>query len=463
MQTRKTILVVDDEEDIRDSLKGILKDEGFAVELATNGSEALDRVETAMPDLILLDIWMEGTEQGLDVLAGLKKKYPVLPVVMISGHGTIETAVTATKLGAYDYIEKPLSYDKILLVIENCLNYQLLAEENILLKRQAVKRFHLTGSSNVMKDLKKQIETVASTNAWVMITGENGTGKELVAHTIHRLSNRADRPMVEVNCAAIPEELIESELFGHERGSFTGADSHRRGRFDLANHGTLFLDEIGDMSLKTQSKILRILDEQRFERVGGDKTIQVDVRVIVATNKDLREEIRKGAFREDLYYRLNVIPIHVPPLRDRKEDISLLVQDFLEEFSRENNSEPKSITDETMPALLAHDWPGNVRELKNLVERLVIMSPGARIEFSSLLGGFEPITSQFTANSSFKTAPTLREARNMAEKEYISAKLAKNKGNISQTAEEIDIDRTSLHKKIKALGINEANDDTGKS
>lgn len=463
MQTRKTILVVDDEEDIRDSLKGILKDEGFAVELATNGSEALDRVETAMPDLILLDIWMEGTEQGLDVLAGLKKKYPVLPVVMISGHGTIETAVTATKLGAYDYIEKPLSYDKILLVIENCLNYQLLAEENILLKRQAVKRFHLTGRSNVMKDLKKQIETVASTNAWVMITGENGTGKELVAHTIHRLSNRADRPMVEVNCAAIPEELIESELFGHERGSFTGADSHRRGRFDLANHGTLFLDEIGDMSLKTQSKILRILDEQRFERVGGDKTIQVDVRVIVATNKDLREEIRKGTFREDLYYRLNVIPIHVPPLRDRKEDISLLVQDFLEEFSRENNSEPKSITDETMPALLAHDWPGNVRELKNLVERLVIMSPGARIEFSSLLGGFEPITSQFTANSSFKTAPTLREARNMAEKEYISAKLAKNKGNISQTAEEIDIDRTSLHKKIKALGINEANDDTGKS
>lgn len=463
MQTRKTILVVDDEEDIRDSLKGILKDEGFAVELAANGSEALDRVETAMPDLILLDIWMEGTEQGLDVLAGLKKKYPVLPVVMISGHGTIETAVTATKLGAYDYIEKPLSYDKILLVIENCLNYQLLAEENLLLKRQAAKRFHLTGSSNVMKDLKKQIETVASTNAWVMITGENGTGKELVAHTIHRLSNRADRPMVEVNCAAIPEELIESELFGHERGSFTGADSHRRGRFDLANHGTLFLDEIGDMSLKTQSKILRILDEQRFERVGGDKTIQVDVRVIVATNKDLREEIRKGTFREDLYYRLNVIPIHVPPLRDRKEDISLLVQDFLEEFSRENNSEPKRITDETMSALLAHDWPGNVRELKNLVERLVIMSPGARIEFSSLLGGFEPITSQFTASPSFKTAPTLREARNMAEKEYISAKLAKNKGNISQTAEEIDIDRTSLHKKIKALGINEANDDTGKS
>ncbi|MEE9435656.1 MAG: sigma-54 dependent transcriptional regulator [Candidatus Adiutricales bacterium] len=463
MQMTKTILVVDDEEDIRDSLKGILKDEGFAVELATNGSEALDRVETAMPDLILLDIWMEGTEQGLDVLAGLKKKYPVLPVIMISGHGTIETAVTATKLGAYDYIEKPLSYDKILLVIENCLNYHLLAEENLLLKRQAAKRFHLTGSSNVMKDLKKQIETVASTNAWVMITGENGTGKELVAHTIHRLSNRADRPMVEVNCAAIPEELIESELFGHERGSFTGADSHRRGRFDLANHGTLFLDEIGDMSLKTQSKILRILDEQRFERVGGDKTIQVDVRVIVATNKNLREEIRKGTFREDLYYRLNVIPIHVPPLRDRKEDISLLVQDFLEEFSRENNSEPKSITDETLPALLAHDWPGNVRELKNLVERLVIMSPGTRIEFSSLLGGFEPIRSQFAAHPSFKTASTLREARNMAEKEYISAKLVKNKGNISQTAEEIDIDRTSLHKKIKALGINEANDDTGKS
>ncbi|MBW2623345.1 MAG: sigma-54-dependent Fis family transcriptional regulator, partial [Deltaproteobacteria bacterium] len=373
-----------------------------------------------------------------------------------------ETAVKATKLGAYDYIEKPLSYDKILLVIENCLSYHLLAEENLLLKRQAAKRFHLTGEGRAMKDLKSQIETVAPSNAWVMITGENGTGKELVAHTIHWLSKRADRPMVEVNCAAIPEELIESELFGHERGSFTGADTHRRGRFDLAHRGTLFLDEIADMSLKTQSKILRILEEQRFERVGGDKTIQVDARVIVATNKDLREEIRKGTFREDLFYRLNVIPIHVPPLRDRKEDIPLLVRDFLEEFSRENNSEIKSITDETLQALLAHDWPGNVRELKNLVERLVIMSPGLQIESSNLFGGFEPISSQLTAGSDFRSAVTLKEARNMAEREYIAAKLAKNKGNVTQTAEEIDIDRTSLHKKIKALGMNEALDEPDK-
>jgi len=381
---------------------------------------------------------------------------------MISGHGTIETAVKATKLGAYDYVEKPLSYDKILLVIENCLNYHLIAEENLLLKRQAAKRFHLTGESSVMKPLTAQIETVAPSNAWVMITGENGTGKELVAHTIHRLSKRADRPMVEVNCAAIPEELIESELFGHERGSFTGADTHRRGRFDLANRGTLFLDEIADMSLKTQSKILRILEEQRFERVGGDKTIQVDARVIVATNKDLREEIQKGTFREDLYYRLNVIPIHVPPLRDRKEDIPLLVQDFLEEFSRENNSELKSITEATLRALLAHDWPGNVRELKNLVERLVIMSPGSEIEPSYLSGSFEPISSRFAGDPDFMTAATLKEARNMAEKEYITAKLAQNKGNVTQTAEEIDIDRTSLHKKIKALGINEAFEEADK-
>ncbi|MBW2060212.1 MAG: sigma-54-dependent Fis family transcriptional regulator [Deltaproteobacteria bacterium] len=449
----KTILVVDDEEDIRQSLEGILRDEGFNVTLATNGSEVLDRIEAVMPDLVLLDIWMEGSEQGLDVLAHLQREHPYLPVVMISGHGNIETAVKATKMGAYDYIEKPLSYDKILLVIEHCLNYHRLAEENVLLKNQAAKRFKLTGRSSAMQNLKKQIEIVAPTNAWVLITGKNGTGKELVAHTIHRLSKRADKPMVEVNCAAIPDELIESELFGHEKGAFTGAGQARRGRFDLANHGTLFLDEIGDMSLKTQSKILRILQEQKLERVGGTKTIQVDVRVIAATNKDLEEEIAQGSFREDLYYRLNVIPIHVPPLKERKEDIPILIQDFLEEFSRKNNVVSKTISQKALEALTAHDWPGNVRELKNYVERLVIMSPGAVIELVDLMPSAALPSSRPASFPDILAVPTLREAKALAEREYIQSRLTKYKGNVTQTAEAIGLDRTSLHKKIKALGL----------
>ena len=450
---KKKILVVDDEKDIRQSLNGILRDEGFDVILAKNGSEVLERIDEDMPDLILLDIWMEGAEQGLDVLQYLQREYPFLPVVMISGHGNIETAVKATKLGAYDYIEKPLSYDKILLVIEHCLNYHRLAEENLVLKGMTAKRFKLTGESPAMQNLKKQIKIVAPTNAWVLINGENGTGKELVAHTIHRLSKRADRPMIEVNCAAIPEELIESELFGHEKGAFTGADQSRRGRFDLANHGTLFLDEIGDMSLKTQSKILRILQEQTLQRVGGTKTIRVDVRVIAATNKQLEKEIAKGNFREDLYYRLNVIPIHVPPLKERKEDIPLLVQDFLEEFSKENNTELKTISQQALEALIARDWPGNVRELKNYVERLVIMTPGPVIESATLATAPVFHTDHKTTLYDILSAPTLKEAKARIEKEFIKARLAENKGNVTQTAESIGLDRTSLHKKIKLHGL----------
>ncbi|MBU2547641.1 MAG: sigma-54 dependent transcriptional regulator, partial [Proteobacteria bacterium] len=310
----KTILIVDDETDIRRSLGGILRDEGFEVQEAVNGDGAFALIEEAMPDLVLLDIWMEGFEQGLDVLVRLREEYPYLPVVMISGHGNIETAVKATKIGAYDFIDKPLSYDKILLTINNAFNYLRLAEENLALKKKATKRYNLTGQSQPVQKLKQQIELVSPTNAWVLINGENGTGKEVVARTIHRLSRLAERPLVEVNCAAIPEELIESELFGHEKGAFTGASSRKRGKFDLANHGTLFLDEIGDMSLKTQAKILRILEEQKFERIGGIKTIHVEVRVIAATNKNLEQEIEKGNFRQDLFYRLNVIPLHVPPL-----------------------------------------------------------------------------------------------------------------------------------------------------
>ena len=380
MTGTKTVLIVDDEEDIRKSLGGVLKDEGYEIREAANGRQALESVELATPDLVLLDIWMDGYEQGLEILEKLQESHPHVPVVTISGHGNIETAVKATKSGAFDYIEKPLSLDKIILTVGHALEHRRLTEENLFLRNKTAKRFKLTGDSPPMQALKKQIEMVAPTNAWVLITGENGTGKELVAHTIHNMSKRGDHPLVEVNCAAIPEELIESELFGHEKGAFTGASNSRRGRFDMAHNSSLFLDEIGDMSLKTQAKILRILQEQKFERVGGSRTISVEVRVIAATNKNLEEEIEKGQFRQDLYYRLNVIPIQVPPLRERREDVPLLVKDFLAEFSKENNADLKDISPEALKDLMAHDWPGNVRELKNVIERLVIMTPGPVIE-----------------------------------------------------------------------------------
>jgi len=453
----KHILVVDDEQDIRQSLEGVLNDEGFQVSLAKNGPEALALVEDRVPNLVLLDIWMDGSEQGLEILEKLQRDYPYLPVVMISGHGNIETAVRATKLGAYDYIEKPLSYDKILLVINHCLSYHRLAEEVRLLKRQAAKRQSLTGQSPPILALIQQIRQVAPSNASVLITGDNGTGKELVARTIHRFSRRADRPMVEVNCAAIPEELIESELFGHEKGAFTGADRSKRGRFELADGGTLFLDEIGDMSLKTQSKILRILQEQQLQRVGGSKTFSVDVRVIAATNKNLEEEIARGAFREDLFYRLNVIPLHVPRLQDRREDIPLLVDEFLAEFSAENNVEPKTTSPEALAALTARDWPGNVRELKNVIERLVIMTPGRVIE-SVDLDRAPAATGPPSGLADVLDAPSLKEARAEVERAYIRAKLAEHGGNVTQTAEAIGLDRTSLHKKIRALGIGDSSE-----
>jgi len=449
----KHILVVDDEQDIRQSLEGVLGDEGFRVSLARNGPEALALVEDQLPDLVLLDIWMDGSEQGLEILEKLQREYPYLPVIMISGHGNIETAVRATKLGAYDYIEKPLSYDKILLVINHCLSYHRLAEEVSLLRRQAAKRQTLTGQSPVMTALMQQIRQVAPSNASVLITGANGTGKELVARTLHRLSRRADRPLVEVNCAAIPEELIESELFGHEKGAFTGADRTKRGRFELADGGTLFLDEIGDMSLKTQSKILRILQEQQFQRVGGAKTFSVDVRIIAATNKNLEEEIARGVFREDLFYRLNVIPLHVPLLKDRREDIPPLIEEFLAEFSTENNTEPKTIAPEAMASLAARDWPGNVRELRNAIERLVIMTPGPVIASVDLDRGPASPAALPQGLAGVLAAPSLKEARAEAERAYLRAKLAEHQGNVTQTAEAIGLDRTSLHKKIRALGL----------
>ncbi|MDY6851102.1 MAG: sigma-54 dependent transcriptional regulator [Thermodesulfobacteriota bacterium] len=458
--TNKTILIVDDEADIIRSLGGILRDEGFEIREADNGARALASIEDAMPDLVILDIWMEGAEQGLDVLARLKEEYPYLPVVMISGHGNIETAVKSTKMGAFDFIEKPLSYDKVLLIINHALDYQRLADENLFLKSKTAKRFKLTGRSPAMRELKQQIETVAPTKAWVLITGENGTGKEVVAHTIHGLSKRSHRPLVEVNCAAIPEELIESELFGHEKGAFTGAGSLKRGKFDLADNSSLFLDEIGDMSLKTQAKILRILEEQKFDRVGGTKTISVDARVIAATNKNLEREIEKGNFRQDLYYRLNVIPIRVTPLRDRREDIPLLVDDFLEEFCRENNTELKRISKNALKTLRAWDWPGNVRELKNVIERLVIMTPGQLIESVDPVNPVRGTASSPEPADKFPAGfnlGSLKEARTLFEREFIKLKLAEHNGNVTQTAEAIGLDRTSLHKKIKALGLNGEN------
>src|SRR5271157_858590 len=369
---KDTILVVDDEESICQSLKAILSDEGYQVLVAGSGEEAVKIVEEEMPQLVLLDIWLPGMD-GLETLQAIKKVNPKVLVIIMSGHGTIETAVKATKLGAFDFIEKPLSLDKIIILVNNAINLVRLKEENILLKQKVSHQYELTGNSQTICELKEIISIVAPTNAWILVMGENGTGKELVARSIHRLSKRAYKPFVEVNCAAIPEDLIESELFGHEKGAFTGATEKKRGKFDLAHEGTLFLDEVADMSLKAQAKILRILQEKKFERVGGNTFIPTDVRVLAATNKDLELEMEAGRFRQDLYYRLNVIPLRVPPLRERKEDIPVLTNWFLKEFSLKEHEDEKTIAEDALAKLIEHDWPGNVRELKNFIERLVIM------------------------------------------------------------------------------------------
>jgi len=454
----RLILVADDEASIRQSLSGVLGDEGFEVLEAKDGAEALAKVADESPDLLLLDIWMPGELDGLEVLRRLRDgAAPLLPVIMISGHGNIETAVKAIRLGAYDFIEKPLSLEKVVVAVNNALNLQRLAEENVLLRQKVSGQARtITGQSEAVRKLRSQIELVAPTNAWVLISGENGTGKELVARSVHALSQRASRPLVEVNCAAIPEELIESELFGHEKGAFTGATERRRGKFDLANEGTLFLDEIGDMSLKTQSKILRILQEQRFERVGGSRTIQVNVRVIAATNKDLEQEMNAGRFREDLYWRLNVVPLSVPPLRERSQDIPLLVEDFLQEFGAESRGGGrKRLSEEALEVLARHEWPGNVRELKNLVERLVILTPHEVIGLADLPEGLleqaGPVLPEGSQEAS--GGEGLREARARFERDYILRMLAEHGGNISQTAEAIGLERSHLHKKMKALGI----------
>ena len=460
-----SVLVVDDEQVVLDSVSDILEDEGFRIIQAISGKSCLDEMSRSLPDIVLLDIWMPEMD-GLAVLEKIKDSWPDIPVIIMSGHGNVETAVKATRLGAYDFIEKPLSYDSLVLSIQNAIKYHELQNENVLLREKAARasaRRELTGKSPAMEGLMEQIKIVAPTDAWVLIHGENGTGKELVAQAIHRLSNRNHKPLVEVNCAAIPEELIESEMFGHEKGAFTGASAMKRGKFDLANGGILFLDEIGDMSLNTQAKVLRILQEQRFERVGGSRTISVDVRIIAATNKDLEEEIRQGNFREDLYFRLNVIPIEVPPLRERKEDIPLLVEEFLQEFaSGFARGKKKKLSPMVIKRLQEYDWPGNVRELRNLVERLIILSRGDVIEISDLPPSIKNSRmnedtpqgqSDLTAEPSFMKCSDFKKARSMFEKAYLQNYLRKNEGNIKRTAEEIGIERRHLYRKINSLGI----------
>jgi two-component system nitrogen regulation response regulator NtrX len=454
----KKILVIDDEKSILQSLAGILSDEGFIPVCVDSAEEGMIRLKSEVIDLVLLDIWMPGMD-GIEALKQIKAEYPELQVIMISGHGTIETAVQATKIGAFDFIEKPLSYDKIVLAIKNGLRFSSLETENLILRQKANRKPNLTGNSLTINNLKEQIERVAPTDAWVLIRGEHGTGKELVAQTIHRLSNRNSKPMVEVNCAAIPEELIESELFGHEKGSFTGAQTSKRGKFDQADGGMLFLDEIGDMSMKTQAKILRILQEQTFERVGGNQTILVDVRVLAATNKNLEEEIEVGNFRADLFWRLNVVPIHIPLLRERVEDIPLLVADFVENLSHKGLGK-KSFTDEGLSVMMRHTWPGNVRELRNFVERLVIMCPDKEINAKTVeqyLHQPPPPTTPETLPDKSALAPyrmqNFKEAKREFEREYLIGKLQTNNGNISQTAERLGMERSHLHKKLKALHI----------
>jgi len=459
MAIKHTILVVDDERAIRDTLRDLLQDEGYQVETAASGEAALALFVPESPppaDAVLLDIWLPNLD-GIEVLKAVKQAHPALPVIMLSGHANIETAVTATKSGAYHFIEKPFSTDNLLLTLSHALRESKLEQENQELRQNANRNQHdIVGQSPAYLKLMEQVERAAQSQAWVLIYGENGTGKEAVAHLIHGKSPRRAGPFVEVNCAAIPEELIESELFGHEKGSFTGATSRKIGKFDQASHGTLFLDEIGDMSLKTQAKILRVLQEQRFERVGGNKTIEVDVRVIAASNKKLEDEIAAGNFREDLYYRLNVLQLEVPPLRARAGDVRILVPFFLDFFTRLHGGKPKRIRPDALKLLEQYDWPGNVRELKNIVERMAIMSPAEELGPDDI----PPIVSQAGGRSGgdggaphagalAEFGSTYKEAKDGFERAFLKAQLDKHNWNVSKTAEVIKLERSNLHKKIK--------------
>jgi len=448
MTPKPHLLIVDDEAGIRESLTSILQDEGYFVEAVGSAEEALERAAAGEVEVILLDVWLPGMD-GLEALGRLQA-YPHPPaVIMVSGHGTIETAVRATKLGAFDFIEKPLSLEKIIVLVRNAVQQRRLQEENQLLRSELGHRYQVLGDSVPMKALRQQIAVTAPTNGRVLIYGESGTGKELVARALHAASLRTKGPFVEVNCAAIPEELIESELFGHIKGSFTGATDDKAGKFQKADGGTLFLDEIGDMSLRTQSKVLRALEEQRIEPVGSNQTINVDVRVIAATNKNLEQEIARGAFRQDLFYRLNVIPFLVPPLRERLQDIPILARHFLNEYSAAYGKKPRELSDAATDVLLRYPWPGNVRELRNLVERLVIVCPQARIEPHHL----PPELFRGVAEAPQHPYSTLHEARSAYEREFILRKLQEHRWNMTQTAAALGLERSHLYRKMKSLGI----------
>jgi two-component system nitrogen regulation response regulator NtrX len=444
-----TILIVDDESEIRSSLQGVLEDEGYKSILAESAEDCLATLSRKPVDVVLLDIWLPGID-GLEALERIVAMDDPPEVIMISGHGNIETAVRATKLGAFDFLEKPLSIDRTLIVLKNAIDAKRLRSENLEYRKQFQARSVIVGDSIPMKALRQQISLMAPTNGRVLIYGESGTGKELVAHAIHTQSLRKDAMFVEVNCAAIPEDLIESELFGHRSGSFSGATSDKEGKFQKADEGTLFLDEVGDMSLKTQSKVLRTLDEGRFIPVGEEEAITADARVIAATNKDLEDEISKGNFREDLFYRLNVIPFYVPPLRERKEDIPLLAKHFLREFSQTYNRRSKEISEDALDALVRYTWPGNVRELRNLVERVVIMNPAVpKLERKHL----PTLIYRDGGRRNLGEFSSLHEARASYEREYIVKKLDENSGNVARTAEVLGLERSHLYRKMKTLGI----------
>jgi two-component system nitrogen regulation response regulator NtrX len=446
-----SILIVDDEPGVRSALSGVLKDEGYDVEAVESGEACLERLGRQSYDVVVLDIWLPGMD-GLATLSRMRERQIETQVVIISGHGNIESAVRAIKMGAFDFVEKPLSLEKTVLVVRNALRQRRLEAENQALRAKVDAQHTLVGESYAIEQLREQIAMAAPTNGRVLIMGENGTGKELVARNIHDMSRRRTAPFVEVNCAAIPEELIESELFGHVRGAFTGAVADRRGKFEAAHGGTIFLDEIGDMSLKTQAKVLRVLQEQVMEPVGGSTRIRVDARVLAATNKDLPTEIRAGRFREDLYFRLNVIPIFVPALRDRQEDIPLLADHFMALMAREYGRRPKTFERDAVKVLQQYAWPGNVRELRNIVERLMIMVPGDRITSRDLT-----FLEQGTVAAADAARPVplaaLHDARDQFERDYILRALAQQHGNISRTAEVLGVERSNLYRKMRAFGI----------
>ncbi len=442
------ILIVDDESGIRESLGALLRDEGYDVDAAASGEECLARFDSQNFDIVLLDVWLPGMD-GLATLERIQAREDAPMVVMISGHADIESAVRATKLGAFEFLEKPLSIEKVVLVVRNALEYLRLEEENRRLRAELEERRQILGASVSMKALRQQIALTAPTTGRVLIYGESGTGKELVARALHANSARHAMPFVEVNCAAIPEELIESEMFGHRKGSFTGASDDKAGKFQKADGGTLFLDEVGDMSLKTQSKVLRVLEEQTVEPLGSHQPVKVDVRVIAATNKKLEDEIARNAFREDLFYRLNVIPFYVPALRERTEDIPTLAGHFLKEFCEAYGKKPKEFTAPAMEVLLAYSWPGNVRELKNLVERLVIMAPSPRIEPHHL----PPELFRGASKSPQKPYASLHEARSAYEREFVLRKLEEFRWNMTNTAAALGLERSHLYRKMRSLGI----------